>query len=178
MFAGNADKLAPMGSSQQNEALNNVILSKLPKTKFYGGSESNDFRVAAAVLQKNTGKSYVSSICTSAGLSPGKHAKEHAHTQSVAAKRQLNFKSTKTSKRRRNELCLNSEALSEPVQLLQLTCKLRENAGLSFLSGAVIESTIHKTCSKFWITQPLITLSNLMWCLGTIPIGGFPKNLR
>ena len=104
VFAGNADKLAPMGSSQQNEALNNVILSKLPKTKFYGGSESNDFRVAAAVLQKNTGKPYVSSVCTSAGLSPGKHAEDHAHTQSVAAKRQLDFKSTKTSKRRRNEL--------------------------------------------------------------------------
>ena len=104
VFAGNADKLAPMESSQQNEALNNVILSKLPKTKFYGGSESNDFRVAAAVLQKNTGKSYVSSVCTSASLSPGKHAEDHAHTQSVAAERQLDFKSTKTSKRRRNEL--------------------------------------------------------------------------
>ena len=48
----------------------------------------------------------------------------------------------------------------------------------SFVSGAFIESIIHKTCSNFWITQPLITLSNLMWCLGTIPIGGFPKNLR
>ena len=48
----------------------------------------------------------------------------------------------------------------------------------SFVSGAFIESIIHKTCSSFWITQPLITLSNLMWCQGTIPIGGFPKNLR
>ena len=48
----------------------------------------------------------------------------------------------------------------------------------SFVSGAFIESIIHKTSSNFWITQPLITLSNLTWCLGTIPIGGFPKNLR
>ena len=42
----------------------------------------------------------------------------------------------------------------------------------------IIESIIHKTCWNFWITQPLMTLSNLIWCLDTIPIGGFPKILR
>ena len=54
----------------------------------------------------------------------------------------------------------------------------RKENGFSFLSGAVTESIIHKECSNFWITQPLMTLSNIIWCLGTIPIGGLPKNLR
>ena len=42
-----AEKLAPLTNSQRNEALNSVIGSKNPKIRFYGGSESNDFRVPA-----------------------------------------------------------------------------------------------------------------------------------
>jgi len=62
MFSQNANKLAPLGSSQANEALNNVIGSKTPKIRHYGSSESNDFRVACAVSQKNIGHSYVSEV--------------------------------------------------------------------------------------------------------------------
>ena len=35
---------------------NSTIGSKNPKTRFYGGSESNDFRVACGVAQTNIGK--------------------------------------------------------------------------------------------------------------------------
>ncbi|PFX19079.1 hypothetical protein AWC38_SpisGene16524 [Stylophora pistillata] len=59
VYASNAKKLAPLGSSQANEALN-TIGSKAPKIRHYGSSESNDFRVACAVGQKNLGHSYVS----------------------------------------------------------------------------------------------------------------------
>ena len=103
-FAGNAEKLAPMGSSQRNEAFNNTVLSKLPKTRYYGGSESNDFRIAAAVCQKNIGRSYVSQVMHSADLSPGKHTAQFAERQSAAARRQLDFKSSPANKLRRNEL--------------------------------------------------------------------------
>ena len=48
-----AEKLAPMTNSQRNEALNSVIGSKNPKIRCYGGSESNDFRVACGVAQTN-----------------------------------------------------------------------------------------------------------------------------
>ena len=48
-----ADKLAPMTNSQRNEALNSAVGSKNPKLRFYGGSESNDFRVACGVAQTN-----------------------------------------------------------------------------------------------------------------------------
>ena len=59
MYIKNAEKLAPLGSSQGNEALNNTIGSKAPKIRNYGASESNDFRVACAVSQKNLGHNYV-----------------------------------------------------------------------------------------------------------------------
>ena len=61
-FVKKADKLAPLGSSQANESLNNTIGSKAPKIRHYGASESNDFRVACAVSQKNIGYTYVSAV--------------------------------------------------------------------------------------------------------------------
>ncbi|XP_068724241.1 uncharacterized protein [Montipora capricornis] len=62
VYASNAKKLhvALLGSSQANETLKNIIKSKAPKIRHYGSSESNDFRVACAVGQKNLGHSYVS----------------------------------------------------------------------------------------------------------------------
>lgn len=46
-----------LGSTQPNESLNNTVASKTPKSTLYSGSESNDFRVAAAVAQKKFGLS-------------------------------------------------------------------------------------------------------------------------
>ena len=48
-------KLAPCANSQRNESLNSVIGTKNPKTRYYGGSESSDFRVACAIAQVNNG---------------------------------------------------------------------------------------------------------------------------
>ena len=47
------EKLAPMTNSQRSKALNSVIGSKNVKIRFYGGSESNDFRVACGVAKTN-----------------------------------------------------------------------------------------------------------------------------
>ena len=62
VFIQNAAKLAPLGSSQANEALNNTIGSKTPKIRHYAASKGNDFRVACAVSQKNIGHSYVAEV--------------------------------------------------------------------------------------------------------------------
>ncbi|XP_044741952.1 uncharacterized protein LOC123302923 [Chrysoperla carnea] len=53
-FANNAEQLAPCGSSQANESMNMKIASKAPKARHYGGSESNDFRVATAPVPKSS----------------------------------------------------------------------------------------------------------------------------
>ncbi|PFX26254.1 hypothetical protein AWC38_SpisGene9058 [Stylophora pistillata] len=49
------NKLAPAANSQRNESLNSVVGSKNPKIRFYGGSESNDYRVSCSVSQVNLG---------------------------------------------------------------------------------------------------------------------------
>jgi len=51
VYCQNAEKLAPLGSSQANEALNNTIGSKTPKIRHYASGESNDYRVACVVGQ-------------------------------------------------------------------------------------------------------------------------------
>ena len=58
-FVTHSDTLSELGSTQANESLNNTVASKAPKAVFFSGSESNDFRVAAAVAQKNLGHKYV-----------------------------------------------------------------------------------------------------------------------
>jgi len=64
VFAKNAEKLAPLGSSQANESQNNSVGSKAPKIRHYGASKSNAYRVACAVSQKNLGYSYVPEVGT------------------------------------------------------------------------------------------------------------------
>ena len=53
-------KFPPAANSQRNEALNSIIGSKNPKIRFYGGSSSNDFRVACGISQAKLGHHYIS----------------------------------------------------------------------------------------------------------------------
>ena len=53
------DKLANLESSNANENMNNIIARKAPKAVHFSGSESLDYRVSAAVAQKNEGHSYI-----------------------------------------------------------------------------------------------------------------------
>lgn len=62
-FINNAERLLKMGSTQGNESFNNIVASKNPKNRFYGGSESTAFRVAAAVSQKTIGHDALSKVC-------------------------------------------------------------------------------------------------------------------
>lgn len=75
-YSSDADKLTHLGSSQANESLNNAISSKAPKTNFFSGSESNDYRVAAAIAQKNIGYGYVTDVSTYTSIYT------HTHTHS------------------------------------------------------------------------------------------------
>ena len=53
------NKLVENASSQSNESLHSTVGSKVPKIRFYGGSESGHQRIAAAVTQTNLGKQYL-----------------------------------------------------------------------------------------------------------------------
>lgn len=62
-FINNAERLLKMGSTQGNESFNNIVASKNPNNRFYGGYESTAFRVAAAISQKNIGHDALSKVC-------------------------------------------------------------------------------------------------------------------
>ena len=70
-------KLAPAANSQRNESFNSVVGSKAPKIRCYGGSESNDFRVACAVAQTNIGHQYVDRTLEALGIEPGRNCTGH-----------------------------------------------------------------------------------------------------
>ena len=57
-----AQKVAPLGSTQRNKCLNSIIASKNLKIRFYGGSESSDYRTAAATAHFKEGHSYLSMV--------------------------------------------------------------------------------------------------------------------
>ena len=53
------ENLAHVQSTNGNENMNHMIARKAPKSVTYSESESLDFRVSAAVAQKNEGRQYV-----------------------------------------------------------------------------------------------------------------------
>ena len=54
-----SEKLANLGSTQRNESLNQVVSTKAPKAKNFGGSKSLSYRVAASTAQVTVGRPYV-----------------------------------------------------------------------------------------------------------------------
>jgi hypothetical protein len=90
-----AEKLTPFANSQRNETLNSIIGSKNPKIRFYGGSESNSFRVACGVAQKNIGYGYINRTLESLGIEPGDSCTAH---NSKMDKKQQSDKKRKSTK--------------------------------------------------------------------------------
>lgn len=97
-------KLVPFANSQRNEALNSIVGSKNPKIRFYGSSESSDFRVACAVAQKNIGYSYINSTLNHLGIEPGNICITHNSKLDKKREKDNNRKSLKTCKVRRHLL--------------------------------------------------------------------------
>ena len=91
-------KLTPFANSQRNESLNSIIGSKNPKTKFYGGSESNDFRVACAITPKNIGYSYINNTLQALGIDPGDNCFTHNNFMDKKLEKIRNASQTKNSK--------------------------------------------------------------------------------
>ena len=96
-------KLSPNANSQRNESLNKTIATINPKTHFYGGSESNDFRVGCGVAKKNLGYNYVSTVLEALDIESGHFCKSHSHAMDRKAEDRKG-KSTKQFKYRPNQL--------------------------------------------------------------------------
>ena len=93
-------------NSQRNESLNSTIGAKNPKTRYYGGSESNDFRVACGVhvAQTNIDYSYTAKALEHLNIEPGFHHIDHAAAMDKRVAYNKQRKTTKEFKSRRSQL--------------------------------------------------------------------------
>ena len=98
------EKLAPIANSQRNESFNSTVGSKNPKIRFYGGSESNDFRVACAVAQTNVGYGYICRTLNSLGIEPGNNCEAYVDGMKRKRDDDNTRKKSLKFKKRRNEI--------------------------------------------------------------------------
>ena len=119
--ANNSAQLCFNATSNPNESFNTMVASKAPKSKHNSKSESLDYRVAAAVCQKNMGEGYLCIVNEVAGIPPGKVAVESSNRKQYAFRKRKIDSLSKKSKRRRLELkqsrfeCASQLSLREGV---------------------------------------------------------------
>ncbi|RUA06481.1 MAG: hypothetical protein DSY43_01900 [Gammaproteobacteria bacterium] len=97
-------KLAPLGSTQRNECINGIVGTKNPKKRFYGGSESSDYRVSAAVAQFNEGYQYLKTVEEKMGCAEEETLNAYITRMQRKRKQCTERKQKRSSKRRRKEL--------------------------------------------------------------------------
>jgi len=98
------NKLTPCPNSQRNESLNSTIGSKNPKTRFYGGRESNDFRIACGAAQTNIGYNYIGKSLEVLNIEPGSYYYKYAEEMDKKVIYDKQRKEKREFKRRRNQL--------------------------------------------------------------------------
>ena len=98
------NKLSPCANSQRNESINSTITTKNPKTRYYGGSESSDFRIACGIAQRNVGYNYVSRALEALNIEPGHFCESNGDLMDKKSLNDRNRKSAKSFKYSRNQL--------------------------------------------------------------------------
>ena len=104
VYAENAKKLAPSGSTQVNENSNCMVAAKAPKNRHYSSSESLCFRVGSAVRMKNLGQMSLPEVYQRAGLTQTAATTRFAMRESKKALKRKRMTGTKEWKLRKNEL--------------------------------------------------------------------------
>ncbi|CAG2194346.1 unnamed protein product [Mytilus edulis] len=118
----NSEKLANLGSTQSNESFNKSVAAKAPKNRFYGGSRSLAYRVAAAVAQKNTGHRYTVDVNVSSGLSPGLYTRKLATLRDIQARKRKAVAITTEAKLRRIALKASRNQSSSTFEVREGVC--------------------------------------------------------
>ena len=111
--ASNAAKLAPCGTSNLSESLNQTFTSLAPKRFHFSWSEAYDYRLGCGITSKNIGNMFIPQALESGHLSPGKHTQACAATVDGAKAREHARRSTRKYARRRLELraqCSSAQA--------------------------------------------------------------------
>lgn len=142
------NKLAPAANSQRNESLNSVVGSKNPKIRFYGGSESNDYRVSCSVSQVNLGYRYIPRTLASLNIEPGFFCVDHNTKMDKKSSIDKQRKSTVAFKRRRSQL--NKHKISE-------TSKNEAKEGTMYESGIGLNLNSSATATELNNSELSIT---------------------
>ncbi|XP_061190006.1 uncharacterized protein LOC133197832 [Saccostrea echinata] len=103
-YAQQAEKLSDLGSTQACESFNHIVASKHPKNLFLSGSESTSFRIAAAVAQKNIGKSYIQEVNDQLNMLPRAYTEMAVEKMDRKRKLQKIRQSSAEYKKRRCEI--------------------------------------------------------------------------
>ena len=101
VFCKNAHKIAPGGSTNDNESFNNMVAAKAPKRCHFSATNNFASRVNSAVAQKKLGNSYLNEVIEKLGLSPGRECPCEAEKRDSKAKRKLEYSWTKDYKTKR-----------------------------------------------------------------------------
>lgn len=99
-FIKSAPQITHCASSQANESFNNTVISKHPKSIFYGGSESHCLRVSIIVCQKNFGHTFIIDLNKELHLSPGSFTRKFRKRKQDCRLREIEKKKTIPCKRR------------------------------------------------------------------------------
>ena len=78
-----------------------MIGAKIPKIRFYGGSESNDFRAACRVAQTNLRYGYINRTLQALNIEPGHFCTEFGEKMTTRVLQDKLRKSTLPFKRKR-----------------------------------------------------------------------------
>ena len=142
-------KLVPAANSQRDESLNSVVSSKNPKIRFYGGSESNDFRVSCGISQINLGYTYIPHTLEALNIDPGFFCKEFNRTMERKTTMDKNRKSAVTFKRRRSHLSKQNISDTSKKEAKEGTM-YQSNIGLNLTPETTTElhvNTVSELCS-------------------------------
>ena len=104
------NKIVENASSQANESLHSTVGSKVPQIRFYGGSESADQRIAAAVAQTNLGKQYLADTLRCVNIEPGKITEKNIRSIDSERESQKKRKSTVEFKKKRRQNYLKKKS--------------------------------------------------------------------
>ena len=137
-------KLDPAANSQRNESLNNSVGWKNPKIRFYGGSESNSFRVACGISQKNERQNYVRQTLENLNIIPGVHCtcKKYCEVTDQKTLKEKKRKSSISYKKRRSQLKnknLSSNAKKEEKEGTTYQTGIGLNLDLTQTNGLLAE---------------------------------------
>ncbi|XP_034253386.1 uncharacterized protein LOC117652526 isoform X2 [Thrips palmi] len=142
-----AATIAPAASSQKNEAVNNVFISKSAKRTFTGGTWRHTYAIASGVAQTNIGTSYQKNVYSALALSPSKGGDKYREKKDVWRKRVAHIKSQQAAKIRRKYLAQHRSRVKVHVE---------GGEGISYEPGMGFNRPVDESVRSGGVVEPVV----------------------